>query len=133
MLLLVDFLETDSQESQISEKEKHSTTSRLVYNTLSQSLPDNQTSSSAVSPTSTPYTQPRLPLSYQTPDNKRKISETSFGTRSTETTPNKLMHPEAKVQSLQNKFVDAIINRLWWGQIDIDWAKGRHMFLTYAE
>jgi len=132
MLLLVDFLETDSQESQTSEKEKRSTTSRLVYNASSQSLPDNQTSSSAEPPTSTPYTQPRLLLSYQTPDNKRKISETSFGTCSTETTPNKLMHPEAKVQSLQNKFVDAIINRLWWGQIDIGWAKGRHMFLTYA-
>ena len=58
MLLLVDFLETDSQESQTSEKEKRSTTSRLVYNASSQSLPDNQTSSSAEPPTSTPYTQP---------------------------------------------------------------------------
>ena len=133
LLLLVDILEMDSEESQYLEKEKGSLTSAVIYHTMSEAVPEEQSSSSAIMPSTPPYSQPHFPLSYETPTNKRKISETSFGTRSTETTPNKLAHPEAKVQSLQNKFVDTIINKLWGGQINVSWAKGRHMFLNYAE
>jgi hypothetical protein len=62
---------------------------------------------------------------------KRNFSDTSFGTVSAETTPVKLKKPEAYVQSLQNTFVNTIVLELWYGQIDVPWAKGRHMFLTY--
>ena len=58
------------------------------------------------------YSSPRFPTSYETPDDKRKVSDTSFGTRSTETTPHKLIQPETGVQSLQNAFVTDIINHL---------------------
>ena len=107
LLSLVKLLETDSEESQVREKEK--------FKELSQ---QSQSQSSA---------------SFETPDHKRKISDTSFGTRSTDTTPTKLDQPEAKVQSLQNKFVDVIITELWAGKIHIPWAEGRRMFLTYEE
>ena len=61
--------------------------------------------------------KPRYPTSYNTPSGKRRISETSFGSRSTEATPTKLVHPEAKVQALQDTFVKTIINTLWLGKI----------------
>ena len=127
MLSLVSLLETRSKESQErdTEKEKRSVT------TISLSIEQENASSSR--PLTPPYTQPRLPDAFETPANKRKISETSFGTRSTESTPNKLVHAEAKVQSLQSKFVDTIINKLWSGKIDMPWVQGRHMFLAYTE
>ena len=34
---------------------------------------------------------------------------TSFGTCSTESTPNKLVHPETKMQSLQDVFVETLL------------------------
>ena len=123
MLSLVDMLETDSEESQHLEKEKHTTSPVVLYNLIEPA--------DANPPPSTPQMQPaEFPLA---PTNKRKISNTSFGTRSTETTPTKLLQPEAKVQSLQNTFVKIIINSLWLGKVDIPWVKGRHMFLTYTE
>lgn len=127
MLSLVSFLETQSKESQERDVEK----GKKKVTTTSISIQQQQTLSS--NPLTLPYAQPRLPNSFETPDNKRKISNTSFGTRSTESTPNKLIHAEAKVQSLQTKFVDTIINKLWSGKIDIPWIQGRHMFLTYTE
>lgn len=127
MLSLVSLIETESKES----KERDSGKGKNNAKTASVSIENQKASSSR--PVTPPYTQPRLPNAFETPDNKRKISETSFGTRSTESTPNKLIHAEAKVQSLQTKFVDTIINRLWSGQIDIPWVQGRHMFLTYTE
>jgi hypothetical protein len=80
--------------------------------------------------------QPRYPTSYATPTKKRNISETTdstIPTRSTESTPKKMYHPEAKVQSLQNKLMDALIGRIWVGDVAIPFAKGRKMFLTYSE
>lgn len=126
MLSLVNLLETDSQEAHERdvEKRKQATTIRAS---------DEPISDSTTQPTTPPYSRTRVPNSFETPDNKRKISETSFGTRTTESTPNKLVHAEAKVQSLQNTFVQTIINELWFGKIVIPWAQGRHMFLTYAE
>ena len=82
----------------------------------------------------TPYSEPRFPTSFETPQtNKRNISETSFGSRSTESTPKKLIQAEAKVQSLQNAFVNDIINTLWDGWVKLYWVKGRRMRLQYAE
>lgn len=82
----------------------------------------------------TQQSQSLFPSSFQTPDHKRKISDSSFGTRSTETTPTKLDQPEAKVQSLQNNFVAAIIKDVWWTRrIDVSWGEERRMFLTYSE
>lgn len=129
MLSLVNLLETDSQESQDlkAEKGKRIATIRTI------NASDELTSDTLGRPITPPYTEPRFPISFETPDNKPKISETSFGTRSTESTPNKLVHAEAKVQSLQNIFVQTIINELWFGKVVIPWAQGRHMFLTYAE
>lgn len=128
LLCLVDFLETESEEFQSLEKEKGALSLVVAY-----APPPDVESSSSVLPFTPPYSQPRFPQSYDTVGNKRKLSETSFGTRSTETTPIKLVHPEAKVQSLQNTFVKSIINKLWLGKVGIPWARGRHIFLTYTE
>lgn len=133
MLGLVKLLETDSKESQSLEKDKGALTPAVIYNPIPAPLPHEQSSEPSRQPYFPLSSQPRFPHSYDTPDSKRKISETSFGTRSTETTPIKLVHPEANVQSLQNKFVDAIIEELWSGGIDVPWVQGRHMFLDYAE
>jgi len=79
LLSLLDIFNVESLESQLREKKK---VKRITQ-------------------------QSRLlsPSSFKTPNHKRKISETSFGKRSTETTSTKLDQPEAKVQSLQNNFV----------------------------
>jgi hypothetical protein len=129
MLSLVNLLETDSQESQdlAAGKGKRVTTIRTI------SVSDETIAEPLIQPTTPPQTQPHFPTSFKTPDSKRKISETSFGTRSTESTPNRLVHAEAKVQSLQNTFVQTIIKALWFDKIVIPWAQGRVMFLTYAE
>lgn len=132
MLGLVDMLEADSEESQSLEREKNSL-SQIVYEATSTSLSDSPSLSTTLP--STPQTsKPHFPpSSYQTPDKKRKVSDTSFEIHSTETTPNKLVQPEAKVQALQNTFVKNIINELWMGEIKVPWVKGRHVFLSYTE
>lgn len=133
ILCLVDLLETDSEETQSLEKEKAAMSLAVAYDPISASISNVPSSSSSLLPSTPPNSQPYFPRSYHAIDNKRKLSETSFGTRSTETTPVKLVHPEAKVQSLQNTFVNTIINKLWLGKVDISWAMGRHMFLSYTE
>lgn len=130
LLNLVDLLETNSEESYERERKKVKTTTYIPSSELYPAVSES-TSERPVTPQ---FSQPRLPSSFETPDtSKRKTSETSFGTKSTETTPHKLDHPEAKVQSLQDKFVTTIITDLWWGQVNIPWAQGRHLFLTYTE
>ena len=126
MLGLVDLLEAESAESQSLERRKGSRSCQIVYETASISDWDDVRSSMAPEHFDSPNTN-------DTPTRKRPISQTSFESRSTETTPNKLVQVEAKVQALQNSFVKAIINQLWLGQIGIPWARGRKMFLTYAE
>ena len=133
MLSLVDLLETDSEEFQFLEKRKTAMALAVVRDLESESPPKARDSSASHLPSTPPNSQPHFSKSYTKIDNKRKLSETSFGAQSTETTPVKLTHPEAKVQALQNTFVKTIINRLWFGKIDIPWARGRHMFLTYTE
>lgn len=79
---------------------------------------------------------PHFPTSFTSPAKKRNISDTTDSTmpsNSTETTPKKMCHPETKVQSLQNKFMEALINTIWMGEVVIPWAQGRKMFLSYDE
>ena len=127
MLGLVDMLEADSEESQSLEREKRAFSSQAIYE--STLIPASESSTTFIS-TSAPHFHSS---SYRTPDKKRKASQSSFEVHSTETTPNKLIQPEAKVQALQNSFVKNIINHLWFGEINIQWARGRRMFLTYTE
>jgi hypothetical protein len=126
---LVDLLEMESEESQERERKKFKITASVPP-----SEPDPATSQSTNERPITPQSnQPHLRSSFQTSDHKRKVSDTSFETKSTETTPRKLDRPEARVQSLQDEFVKTLIRYLWWGQVNISWARGRHMFLTYTE
>ena len=131
LLCLVDLLDTDSQEYQTLEREKAAFSPLLAY-PPGASKPRLEGSSSIL-PSTPPESQSRLPHADGGVSNKRKVSETSFDSRSTETTPLKLVHPEPKIQSLQNTFVHSIVNELWLGEIGIPWARGRRMFLTYTE
>ena len=132
-LTLADMRETGSKESQEREAKKRRQVDVIVDTSVPYSIPEEISSSQPITTPTLPYDKPRFPVGNKTPDNKRNISDTSFDAHSTETTPTKLVHPEAKVQSLQNEFVKTILSKLWWGQVDITWAKGRHMFLTYTE
>jgi hypothetical protein len=115
LLSLVDLLEIDSEESREREKEKVKQIPPALYSLVSAALPISQ-GSVLRGPASTPqYAGSQFTSSFQTPDHNRNISDTSFGTRSTDTTLTKLDQPGAKVQSLQKKFVDAIITKLWLG------------------
>jgi len=131
LLTLADMLHVASNRSQELETEKNKQRLTVISPMMPRPFPSESSSSSSQSITQ-PYSS-RFSSSFETPDRKRKISVTSFGTSSTESTPEKLVHLEAKVQSLQNTFVNTIIYKLWLGPIDITWAKGRHMFLTYTE
>jgi len=130
MLGLVDMLEAESAESQSLERGKGSNFPQTIYETTS--TPGSDSIGISTSPAHH-YSQPAASSHPGTPDKKRPISQTSFEAQSTETTPNKLAQPEAKVQALQDSFARTIINQLWFGQIGIPWARGRKMFLTYTE
>jgi hypothetical protein len=124
LLELVGMLDTDTKEHQMREQQKNSqpkASAPVIPSTISGP------------PHTPPPHHPRFPQSFKTPVNaKRNFSDTSFGAESTETTPTKLTQPEAHVQSLQNTFVNVIMRRLWSrGQLDVPWAEGRQMFLTY--
>jgi hypothetical protein len=138
LLNLLDLLETDSEESQERERKKFKITPPSVLSSEPSSEPSLEPSpptSQSTSERSPQLNRPRFPISYTTPDKKRKVSDsdTSFETKSTESTPTKLAHPEARVQSLQDEFVKTLIRDLWWGKVDVSWARGRRMFLTYSE
>ena len=132
LMRLGDLLETDSEESQERERKKFKAVPSPHVGE-SDSTATSQHPHLEERPITPEMSQPRFPTSYESMPNKRKVSDTSFGTRSTDTTPAKLDHPEAKVQSLQDSFVHAIISRVWWGRVDIPWVQGRRLFLTYTE
>src|SRR5579859_4329688 len=69
---------------------------------------------------------PEVPVAPQ----KRKVSETSFGSRSTHTTPTKFLAPEPRIQSLQDYFVRELLRSL--GDRSITWARDRDMLIDYA-
>ena len=56
-------------------------------------------------------------IKYFIQEQQTEVSETSFGSKSTEMTQTKLQQPEAKVQRLQYQFVRTIIGKLWQGEI----------------
>lgn len=126
---LVNLLETDSQESQSLEKAKDAASPVKAIPTLPASHHSNDNPLPNLPSTPSPH-RPQVPRSDEPVSHKRKISEVSNVNSSTETTPNKLIQREALVQSLQNTFINEIIAILWRGQIRIDWAKDRKMFLT---
>jgi hypothetical protein len=119
---LASLLETPSQESQDLEKEKGKQTNQVSYNPSSTEFPSTPRSS-----------QPRYPISYETPDNKHEVSEASLETRSGLTTPKLLLQPEAKIQALQKDFIGVILNKVYDGHVSVHWARGRHMHLSYHE
>jgi len=130
LLRLVSLLTTDSQEYLSSEKEKGAFSGIVPSSLPSTSTPDLKSSSSIL-----PSTPPYLPAANESGavDHKRKLSQTSIETQSTEMTPAKLVQPEDKVQALQHMFINNIVDHLWLGEVGIPWAKGRRMFLTYTE
>jgi hypothetical protein len=132
LMNLVALQEADSEESQERERKKFKAAPSHPVGESDSTTP-TQHLHLEERPITPQMSQPRFPTSYESMPNKRKVSDTSFGTRSTETTPAKLDHPEAKVQSLQDTFVQSIIAKVWWGQVDIAWAQGRLLFLTYTE
>ena len=126
--ILVKMQEVESKESLAKAKAKQ------YQKAIDNPIPSTASNEVTKQRPSTPLSfQHRFPISRETLDNKRKISDTSFGSRSTETTPTKLRQPEAVVQALQNEFVSTIIEHLWDGDIVVSWAEGRHMFLSYDE
>jgi hypothetical protein len=143
-MLLADIQETDSQESQERDKFKRKKpTANDPHALVATSIPVPHSADVAPSsnepivteisrPSTPPRDQPRYPSNIETPTNKRNVSDTSFGRRSTDTTPKKLSQLEAKVQSLQNTFMTTMVNKLWLGSIDMPWVKGRYMCMTYS-
>jgi hypothetical protein len=78
-------------------------------------------------------TGPRMPSTVTVTPKKRNISDTSFGTVSTETTPTKLAKPEQHIQQLQDTLVSDILVYVYGGgDIPVRWAEGRELYLTYA-
>ena len=127
---LVTLLETDSQESQSLEKQKHAM-SPVKANSTSASLDHTDDNPLPDIPSTPSPRQPHFPKSDEPVSHKRKLSELSLPTSSTETTPSKLIQQEALVQSVQNAFVGNIVQKLWLGKIGIPWAERRRMFLSY--
>jgi hypothetical protein len=110
---LSNLLTTDSQESNVLETIKSKQESKVVPHPLPPSIPEQPISSGCERPSTSTQTTPRFPQSsYQTPVSQRTASGSSFGTHSTETTPNKLVHAEPKVQALQNEFVKCILTKV---------------------
>ena len=64
---------------------------------------------------------------------KRVVSNISFGTQFTETTPIKFTKPETSIQQMQNYFVTDILDYIYNGVISIPWARNRNMYLRYTE
>jgi hypothetical protein len=75
----------------------------------------------------------RQPSTFPTTPQKRNISDTSFGARSAETTPTKLVKPEAEIQRLQSTLVDDILEALYdQSFIEVEWAEGRELTIQYT-
>ena len=67
----------------------------------------------------------------KTPE-KRKVSDSSFGLKSTETTPQKQIVKEPIIQALQNNFVEDIVEALWSGdEIPLPWVRVNLTHLEY--
>ena len=61
---------------------------------------------------------------------KRKASESSFGKRSTETTPSKTFSPEANIQILQSQLVYDVLDALYYDTaIPVAWVRNREIMM----
>ena len=76
---------------------------------------------------------PRQPNTLPSTPQKRNISDTSFGPRSTNTTPTKLIKPESSIQDLQNTLVREVRGAIYHAAvIRMPWPRGRtNMRLVY--
>ena len=73
-----------------------------------------------------PVSGPRQPSTLPATPQNRNVSDSSFGKRSTETTPTKLIKPESSIQNLQNTFVQDVLDALYDSDfIRMPWARGR--------
>jgi hypothetical protein len=146
MFALVDILETQSQETHDRNKARKKRPPDPPKSASNPVLPSPHSigtgpstgsegvSVSALSPDFVPSSirTPRLPSEFITPQRKRNARVASLEDKSTESTPKKLYHPEAKVQDLQDTFVKLILVELWKGSVPIRWVTGRKMFMTYT-
>jgi hypothetical protein len=125
LLSLVDLLDTESQESLSRARDKPSAPI-VIYESVPSVIPDCAAWSTTTPPSTPQFSQPCFPQSYTVDKvgTKRKISDTSFGSRSNETTPLKLVQAEVKVQALQDTFIKTIINNLWFGEVPVFWVRG---------
>lgn len=76
---------------------------------------------------------PRQPSTLPSTPQKRNISDTSFGPRSTQTTPTKLIKPESSIQNLQNTLIQEVHDAIYYAAvIRMPWPRGRtNMRLVY--
>lgn len=76
----------------------------------------------------------RYPVTLPSTPQKRNISDTSFGTRSTESTPTKLVKPETDIQQLQNDLVGDVLEALYDKvHVKVTWVRGRKLNLCYEQ
>jgi len=90
-------------------------------------------STSAASSIPSKVSLPRLPTTIPATPQKRNVSDSSFGTHSTETTPTKWVKPEASIQHVQINLVEDVLFSLYRGNVPISWARGRRRlpFIQY--
>ena len=90
-------------------------------------------STSAGTPETPAGSLPRLPSTIYVTPQKRNVSDSSFGTHSTETTPTKWVKPEASIQHVQINLVEDVLFSLYRGNVPISWARGRRRlpFIQY--
>ena len=68
-------------------------------------------------------------------EHKRTVSAAttaSYGASSTDSPPRIIDKPESDVQTLQNTFVQLVMQAIWGVGVPIPWAQGRKMWLDYA-
>ncbi len=78
---------------------------------------------------------PRHPNTSPSTPQKRNISDASFGTRSANTTPTKLIKPESSIQELQNILVREIRGAIYYAAvIRMPWPRARtNVRLVYQQ
>jgi hypothetical protein len=81
------------------------------------------------------HTSPEIALEDSSPTtpppNKRVFSGESYGQQSTETTLQKMNHAEPLTQALQNALIGILLTQVWFGEVQIPWARNRKMYLDY--
>jgi hypothetical protein len=119
-VVLIDMLIQRSQEAIDREAERNK--AKREAKTARKPTKDETSIGDDVQSTSDPPSSSTMPC---TP-HKRHISETSFGSRSTETTPTKMESPEKNVQYLQDTLVREVIDAVFGPPyVHVKWPRGR--------